>query len=166
MTNQKPPPKVSDEVRAKIKAAAKRLLAGKPTVSSSHELTATNLAVEAGVGRATLNRASDLRDEFFASAKQLGADAEAAHPQVVADRLRVELANVEDRHREEIRSLRALNEKLANQVQALTLLLQRYDTQAHKAGEAQGNEVSTNIRSIESARGGAASAKGLVKSRP
>lgn len=153
MTNQKSP-KVSDEARAKIKAAAKRLLAGNPIVSSSHELTATNLAVEAAMGRATLNRATDLRDEFFASVKQLQANAAASHPQVVADHLRGELANVEDRYREEIRSLRALNEKLANQVQVLTLLLQRHENQAHRAGEAQGNLVSTNVHSIESAKGG------------
>ncbi|MFC3458996.1 MULTISPECIES: hypothetical protein [Massilia] len=153
MTNQKPS-KVSDEARAKIKAAATRLLAGKPIVSSSHELTATNLAVEAGIGRATLNRAIDLRDEFFANVKQLQTNAAASHPQVVADRLRDELANVEDRYREEIRSLRALNEKLANQVQVLTLLLQRHENQAHRAGGARENLVSTNVHLIESAKGG------------
>jgi hypothetical protein len=158
LTNQKSP-KVSDEARAKIQAAAKRLLAGKPIVSSSHELTATNLAVEAGVGRATLNRATDLRDDFVASVAQLRANAAASHPQVTADRLRVELASVEDRYREDLRSLRALNEKLANQVQVLTLLLQRYETQAHKAGEAQGNLVSTNVHPIESAKAGRPSAK-------
>lgn len=148
MTSQKNP-KVSEEVRAKIKAAAKRLLDGKPVVSSSYELTATNLAVEAGVGRATLNRAMDLRDDFYAKVRQLEANAEASHPQVVADRLRDKLASVEDRYREELRSLRALNEKLANQVQVLTSLLQRYQ-EAHTkmGGQAQGSQASTNVRPI------------------
>lgn len=117
---------VSKETRAKIQSAAERLLAGAPVRSGSHELTATNLAREAGVGRATLNRAQDLRDAFVQRVAALRKQQTASHPQLVAERLRNELKSSEEQYRDEIRSLRELNQQLANQVQTLTLALQRY----------------------------------------
>ena len=108
---------------AAINSAAIRLLAGKPTRSASLDLTATNLALEAGIGRATLNRLPDLRDGFMAKVGKMLEDENSTHPSVVAERLRVELQRLKDERSQELSDLRGQVKVLGNRVQALTLML-------------------------------------------
>jgi hypothetical protein len=116
--------------RDRIQAAAVRLLQGKPTRSKSYALTITNLAQEAGLGRATLNRVPDLRDEFKAAVEALRRVEEQAHPTVTAQRLREEIAALREQHSDETMLLRRQVTTLANQVQALKLLLEHQEARA------------------------------------
>lgn len=56
---------LSARSEAALREAAERLLAGKPRVTNG-KLTVANLAREAGVGRATANRATELLSHFRA----------------------------------------------------------------------------------------------------
>lgn len=56
---------LSARSEAALREAAERLLAGKPRVTNG-KLTVANLAREAGVGRATANRATELLAHFRA----------------------------------------------------------------------------------------------------
>ncbi len=107
---------------AALKAAMARLLDGRPERTDG-ALTVSNLAREAGVGRATANRAVDLLAEFRA--------AEARHrrssPQALKDRVRSLEAELRAVRGAEMAELRALTRTLAQHIQVLTLQLAERD---------------------------------------
>ncbi|MER9669537.1 hypothetical protein [Mesorhizobium sp. M0203] len=100
----------------------KRLLAGRPERTDG-ALTIANLAREAGVSRATANRAGDLLAEFRA--------AEARHrrssPQALKERIRALEAELRAVRGAEIADLRALARMLAQHIQVLTLQVAERD---------------------------------------
>lgn len=87
-----------------------RLVAGRPRVTDGR-LTVANLAREAGVGRSTANRATDVLDAFHLSAAR------------VPPRRRPETDAAASRSRDaaEIASLKATVNQLAQQVQRLAV---------------------------------------------
>jgi len=99
-----------------------RLLDGRPERTDG-ALTVSNLAHEAGVSRATANRAVDLLAEFRA--------AEARHrrssPQALKDRVRSLEAELRAVRGAEMAELRALTRTLAQHIQVLTLQVAERD---------------------------------------
>ena len=99
-----------------------RLLDGRPERTDG-ALTVSNLAREAGVSRATANRAVDLLAEFRA--------AEARHrrssPQALKDRVRSLEAELRAVRGAEMAELRALTRTLAQHIQVLTLQVAERD---------------------------------------
>ncbi len=99
-----------------------RLLDGRPERTDG-ALTISNLAREAGVSRATANRAVDLLAEFRA--------AEARHrrssPQALKDRVRSLEAELRAVRGAEMAELRALTRTLAQHIQVLTLQVAERD---------------------------------------
>jgi hypothetical protein len=107
---------------AALRAAMARLLDARPERTDG-ALTVSNLAREAGVGRATANRAVDLLAEFRA--------AEARHrrssPQALKDRVRSLKAELRAVRGAELAELRALTRTLAQHIQVLTLQVAERD---------------------------------------
>lgn len=107
---------------AALRAAMARLLDGRPERTDG-ALTVANLAREAGVSRATANRAVDLLAEFRA--------AEARHrrssPQALKDRVRSLEAELRAVRGAEMAELRALTRTLAQHIQVLTLQVAERD---------------------------------------
>jgi|SRR5216683_3577535 len=107
---------------AALRAAMARLLDGRPERTDG-ALTISNLAREAGVSRATANRAVDLLAEFRA--------AEARHrrssPQALKDRVRSLEAELRAVRGAEMAELRALTRTLAQHIQVLTLQVAERD---------------------------------------
>lgn len=107
---------------AALRAAMARLLDGRP-VRTDGALTVANLAREAGVSRATANRAADLLAEFRA--------AEARHrrssPQALKQRIRTLEAELRAVRGAELAELRRLNRTLAQHIQMLTLQVAERD---------------------------------------
>jgi len=101
---------------AALRAAMARLLDGRPERTDG-ALTVANLAREAGVSRATANRAADLLAEFRA--------AEACHrrssPQALKQRIRTLEAELRAVRGVEMAELRTLTRTLAQHIQMLTL---------------------------------------------
>ncbi len=99
-----------------------RLLDGRPERTDG-ALTVANLAREAGVSRATANRALDLLAEFRA--------AEARHrrssPQALKQRIRTLEAQLRAVRGAELAELRRLNRTLAQHIQMLTLQVAERD---------------------------------------
>jgi len=97
-----------------------RLLEGRPSRTDG-ALTIANLAREAGVSRATANRATDVIGRFrtyLATATDTGL------PDTLRDKIRVlttQLADLKRREHQEITDLRSTVSTLAQHVQALTL---------------------------------------------
>lgn len=121
---------ISTKTKAALFAARDRLLAGKATKSDGR-LTIANLAAEAGVSRATVYRAPNLARSFQATATSRNRRSQAKPARRIAA-LEAELAAAHAREAEELRDLRALNNILAQQVQALTL--KTIEQQRHIAG--------------------------------
>jgi septin family protein len=119
--------------RARIRAAADRLLAGQPAASDG-ALTITALAAEAGVHRmALMKRHADLKNEFYERVR--------AETQQITDEER-QLRQTVARHRQTIAGQRAEIRDLRHQVTQLTLaaavLTQKdHDMQAQSGPEAQ-----------------------------
>lgn len=107
---------------AALRAAMARLLDGRPERTDG-ALTVANLAREAGVSRATANRAADLLAEFRA--------AEARHrrssPQALKQRIRTLEAELRAVRGAELAELRRLNRTLAQHIQMLTLQVAERD---------------------------------------
>ncbi|MES0029795.1 hypothetical protein [Mesorhizobium sp. M0040] len=107
---------------AALRAAMARLLDGRPERTDG-ALTVANLAREAGVSRATANRAVDLLAAFRA--------AEARHrrssPQALKDRVRSLEAELRAMRGAEMAELRALTRTLAQHIQVLTLRVAECD---------------------------------------
>ena len=107
---------------AALRAAMARLLDGRPERTDG-ALTVSNLAREAGVSRATANRAIDLLAEFRA--------AEVGHrrssPQALKERVRFLEAELRAVRGAEMTELRALTRTLAQHIQVLTLQVAERD---------------------------------------
>ena len=107
---------------AALRAAMARLLDGRPERTDG-ALTVSNLAREAGVSRATANRAADLLAEFRA--------AEARHrqfsPRALKERVRALEAELRVVRGAEIAELRGLARTLAQHIQVLTLQVAERD---------------------------------------
>jgi hypothetical protein len=100
----------------RIRAAMERLLA---QAAASAPLTVTELAREAGVGRATVNRYPALREEFqHRAATRPAEDPAVGHLDEVAT-LKRELRNARAERWEELIELRRTVARYANQIQAL-----------------------------------------------
>jgi hypothetical protein len=111
---------VSPATAAALEEAMQRLLDGRPARTDG-ALTIANLAREAGVSRATANRATDVVARFRAHlAPAAGEDP----PLTLRDKIRTltaQLAELRRREHQEITDLRATVSTLAQHVQALTL---------------------------------------------
>lgn len=107
---------------AALRAAMARLLDGRPERTDG-ALTVSNLAREAGVSRATANRAADLLAEFRA--------AEGRHrqssPRALKERVRALEAELRAVRGAEIAELRSLARTLAQNIQVLTLQVAERD---------------------------------------
>ena len=107
---------------AALRVAMERLLDGRPERTDG-ALTVSNLAREAGVSRATANRAIDLLAEFRA--------AEVRHrrssPQALKERVRFLEAELRAVRGAEMTELRALTRTLAQHIQVLTLQVAERD---------------------------------------
>jgi DNA-binding MurR/RpiR family transcriptional regulator len=91
--------------------AVERLVAGRPRVTDGR-LTVANLAREAGVGRSTANRATNVLDAFHVSAARVP----------VRRRPETDVAASRSRDAAEIAGLKATVNQLAQQVQQLAVL--------------------------------------------
>ena len=107
---------------AALRAGMARLLDGRPERTDG-AFTVSNLAREAGVSRATANRAIDLLAEFRA--------AEVRHrrssPQALKERVRFLEAELRAVRGAEMTELRALTRTLAQHIQVLTLQVAERD---------------------------------------
>jgi len=147
----KPVPPVSATTATMLREAAARLLDGKPTKSRSHDLTAINLAREAGVSRATMNRAESIRDQFLADVAALRSASEASHPVVRLERARADAEETRQKTIDELRFLRTMNEQLANQVQVLSARVTQLDEALRRRTTPSPDDDPT-VRNIASAR--------------
>ena len=93
-----------------MREAMARLVAGRPRLTDGR-LTVANLAREAGVGRATANRAVDVLRDFHGAAARV--------PR--RDQPVLEVADARVRDAAEIATLKAMVNQLAQQVQRLAL---------------------------------------------
>lgn len=100
----------------------KRLLAGRPERTDG-ALTIVNLAREAGVSRATANRAGDLLAEFRAAEARQRRSSQ----QALKERIRTLEAELRAVRGAEIADLRALARTLAQHIQVLTLQVAERD---------------------------------------
>jgi uncharacterized coiled-coil DUF342 family protein len=113
--------KVSEEKQAALRAAMERLLAGAPERSDG-ELDVTTLAREAGVSRATANRAAEVLAEFRHRVEERRAAEDPARTVREENAaLKRELAALRQQHHREVQELRAGLNTLAQRVQALAL---------------------------------------------
>lgn len=112
MTSISPPVGVASE--ATLRAAMARLLAGRPARTDGR-LTVANLAREAGVGRATANRATEILDAFRVAviAKRRASDTAAA--------------KAEPSDAAQVQELRVTVRTMAQQIQALALRVAAQD---------------------------------------
>ena len=105
-----------------LRAAMARLLEGRPERTDG-ALTVANLAREAGVSRATANRAADLLAEFRAAeARQ-----RRSSPHVLKQRIRTLEAELRAVRGAEMAELRTLTRTLAQHIQMLTLQVAERD---------------------------------------
>jgi hypothetical protein len=103
-----------------LEQAMQRLLEGCPSRTDG-ALTIANLAREAGVSRATANRATDVLARFRA---RLDTAAGEDLPATLRDKIRIltaQIAEIKRREHQETADLRATVSTLAQHVQALTL---------------------------------------------
>jgi hypothetical protein len=111
---------VSPATADALEEAMQRLLEGRP-VRTDGALTVANLAREAGVSRATANRATDILARFRARLDPSGG---ADLPAAMRDKIRIltaQVAELKGREHQEMTDLRATVSTLAQHVQALTL---------------------------------------------
>lgn len=108
--------------QAALRAAMKRLLDGRPERTDG-ALTVANLAREAGVSRATENRAGDLLAELRAAEARL----RRSSPRALKERIHALEAELRAVRGAEMAELRALTRTLAQHIQMLTLQLAERD---------------------------------------
>jgi hypothetical protein len=110
---------ISADAVAAIEAAMARLLRD----AAREELTVSRLAAEAGLSRATVYRAPQLLARF----REAAATRQPARMQPAAmDRVRqleAEIATLRGRETDELRALRTANNRMAQHIQALSLLV-------------------------------------------
>jgi hypothetical protein len=118
---------VSEDSAQAIYAAIERLKRWAPAhtdVLRSGDLTDTNLALEAGVGRATLYRAVVALSEWNKYLADVENDiVEAQAPQARVRQLERKIRTLRTAHASEVADLRALSDSLAQRVQVLTIEL-------------------------------------------
>jgi chromosome segregation ATPase len=122
---------VSAETASALEEAMQRLLEGRQSRTDG-ALTIANLAREAGVSRATANRATDIIDRFRA---RLDVTPGEDLPATLRDRIRTltaQISEIKQRERQEVADLRATVSTLAQHVQALTLENQALRTQLER----------------------------------
>lgn len=107
---------------AALRAAMARLLDGRPERTDG-ALTVANLAREAGVSRATANRAADLLAEFRAAEGRQ----QRSSPKALKQRIRTLEAELRAARGVEMAELRALTRTLAQHIQMLTLQVAERD---------------------------------------
>lgn len=107
---------VGPKSEAALRAAMARLLDGRPERTDG-ALTVSNLAREAGVSRATANRAVDVLAEF----RTAEACRRQSSPLVLKERIRALEAELRAVRGAEMADLRALARTLAQHIQVLTL---------------------------------------------
>ncbi|ODU54844.1 MAG: hypothetical protein ABS99_08600 [Acetobacteraceae bacterium SCN 69-10] len=108
--------------QAALRAAMKRLLDGRPERTDG-ALTVANLAREAGVSRATANRAGDLLAELRAAEARL----RRSSPRALKERIHALEAELRAVRGAEMAELRALTRTLAQHIQVLTLQVAERD---------------------------------------
>lgn len=111
---------VSPATAGALEEAMQRLLEGRPARTDG-ALTIANLAREAGVSRATANRAADVLARFRDHLDPVGGD---DLPATLRDKIRTltaQVAELKRRENQEITDLRAAVSTIAQHVQALTL---------------------------------------------
>jgi hypothetical protein len=101
---------VSARTQSMLRDAMGRLVAGRPRVTDGR-LTVANLAREAGIGRSTANRATDVLDAFHASAARVP----------LRRKPETDAAASRSRDAAEIAGLKTTVTQLAQQVQRLAL---------------------------------------------
>ncbi len=112
---------ISAAAAAAIEAAIARLLRD---TTAEEELTVSRLATEAGLSRATLYRTPKLLARFRKAAA-IRQPAPKPHS-ATADRIRqleAEIATLRGRENDELRALRTANNRMAQHIQALSLLV-------------------------------------------
>lgn len=112
---------ISADAVATIQAAMARLLRD---TAEGEELTVSRLAMEAGLSRATLYRAPELLGRFREAAVTRRP---IKTPSTAADRIRqleAEIAALRGRETDELRALRTANKRMAQHIQALSLLVE------------------------------------------
>lgn len=112
-------PALGAETRQRILSAMDRLLGGE---SRHKEPTYVNLALEAGVGRATLNRAPDLKAQFQQRLDELtDGRGSTTNPEIRVRALERKLRE----SREEAARLRGLTDTMAQQINYLCAVVKR-----------------------------------------
>lgn len=112
---------ISADAVTTIQAAMARLLRD---TAEGEELTVSRLAMEAGLSRATLYRAPELLGQFREAAVTRRP---IRTPSTTADRIRqleAEIAALRGRETDELRALRTANKRMAQHIQALSLLVE------------------------------------------
>lgn len=115
---------VSPESERRLRDAMDLLLSGKRNYSNGR-LTVVALAKEARVSRSTAIRAAGVLKAFEDAVKALRDADDATHPVVVVERLQQTLVRERAAAQARIQALEEWKDTLAQQVQALTLLLER-----------------------------------------
>jgi predicted RNase H-like nuclease (RuvC/YqgF family) len=108
---------------AALRVAMKRLLSGKPQRTDGR-LTISNLAAEAGVSRATANRATTLLTEFRTAVEKL--NGRRFSPRAFKGRIKeleCQLSALRQRETAEMKELRISTKVMAQHIQILTLQL-------------------------------------------
>ena len=123
---------VSPSTEKKLRNAMERLLAGQP-VRTDGRLTKANLHVEAGVSRATMNRATEVIADWNAA---VGADA------TPRDARLVELQETVGTLKQTIAKLRQHNTKLERRNQAAVTVIAELNAQLHAS---LGNEPTGTV---------------------
>lgn len=114
---------VNTNTTAALQTAMKRLLSGKPHRTDGR-LTISNLAIEAGVSRATANRATALLAEFRNGVEHL--KGRRFSPRALKGRisdLECQLSGLRQRETAEMKELRMATKIMAQHIQILTLQL-------------------------------------------
>lgn len=137
---------------AALRAAMARLLDGRPERTDG-ALTVANLAREAGVSRATANRAADLLAEFRAAE----APQRRSSPHALKQRIRSLEAELRAVRGAEMAELRTLTRTLAQHIQILTLQVAERDAAIMRLQDELAQSREANIIPLRrSSRDGAA----------
>jgi hypothetical protein len=119
MNSHRPEPRINDRKRRLILGAVERIVRGE---ANHRSLTLTDLAEEAGVGWATLNRAPDLKTLYGARIDaEAESDRESPNPRIRVRQLERQLAG----SRARVRELERTGRIALQQIQYLALLLER-----------------------------------------
>ncbi|RUV32466.1 hypothetical protein [Mesorhizobium sp. M5C.F.Ca.IN.020.32.2.1] len=111
---------ISADAVAAVEAAMARLLR---ETATGEELTVSRLAAEAGLSRATLYRAPELLARFREAAATRQPTRTPSAPVDRIRQLEAEIAALRGRETDELRALRTANTRMAQHIQALSLLV-------------------------------------------